>query len=66
MQARTSRISGRQAARSNQRPETNEILEDCLSCGAKKKDIQDYSDGKYKKKIKHEERIKLWIKRDCL
>lgn len=63
MQARTSRISGRQATRSHQRPEAHEILEDCPSCGAKKKDIQDYYDGKYKKKISHEERVKLWKKR---
>ena len=63
MQAHTSRISGRQATRSFQRPEINEMLEDCPYCGAKKKDIQAYYDGKYKKKITHEERIAMLKKR---
>ena len=31
--------------------------------GYEKKDIQDYYDGKYKKKLSHEERLKLWKKR---
>lgn len=62
-QAHTSRISGRQATRSFQRPETYEILEDCPNCGAKRKDIQNFFEGKYKKKMSHEERIEMLKKR---
>ena len=63
MQARTSRISGRQETRSHQIPETHDVLGDCPHCGARKRDIQDYYEGKYKKKISHEERLKLWKKK---
>ena len=56
-QAHTSRISGRQATRNFQRPETYEVLEDCPNCGAKRKDIQAFFDGKYKKKLSNEDRI---------
>lgn len=56
-QARTSRISGRQATRSIQRPETYEVLEDCPNCTAKRKDIQAFFDGKYKKKVSNKERL---------
>lgn len=62
-QAHTSRISGRQATRSFQKPETYEVLEDCPNCGAKRKDIQNFFDGKYEKKISHEERIERLKKR---
>ena len=63
LQARTSRISGRKATRSHQRSETHKVMEDCPHCRAKKRDIQDYYDGKYKKKITHEERIEMLKKR---
>ena len=63
MQAHTSRISGKSATRSHKKDEIYEVLEDCPRCGAKKKDIQDYFDGKYKKKISHEERIAMLKKR---
>jgi len=62
-QAHTSRISGRQATRSFQRPETYEILEDCPKCCATRKDIQAFFDGKYQKKISNEERIERLKKR---
>jgi hypothetical protein len=63
-QAHTSRISGRQATRSFQRPETYEVLEDCQNCGAKRKDIQAFFDGKYQKKVSNEERIERLKKRE--
>jgi uncharacterized protein (DUF2225 family) len=62
-QAHTSRISGRQATRSFQRPETYEVLEACPNCGAKRKDIQDFFEGKYKKKMSHKERLEMLKKR---
>jgi hypothetical protein len=62
-QAHTSRISGRKATRSFQRPETYEVLEDCPNCGAKRNDIQAFFDGKYQKKISHEERMERFKKR---
>lgn len=62
-QAHTSRISGRQATRSFQRPETYEVLEDCPNCRATCKDIQAFFDGKYSKKISNEERIERLKKR---
>jgi hypothetical protein len=43
--------------------DTYEILEDCPNCGAKKKDIQDSYDGKYKRKLTHEERLEMLKKR---
>lgn len=62
-QAHTSRISGRQATRSFLRPETYEVLEDCPNCGAKRKDVQAFFDGKYKKKVSNEEIIARLKKR---
>jgi hypothetical protein len=62
-QAHTSHISGRPATRSFQRPETYEVLNDCPHCGAKRKDIQGFFDGKYKRKISHEEWLEKLKKR---
>ena len=62
-QARTSRISAGAKTKYYRTYDTYEVLENCSKCGAKKKDIQDYYEGKYKKKISHEERIRLWKKR---
>ena len=63
MQARTSRISGRQATRSHKRSETYKVMEDCHHCGAKKEDIQAWYDGTYKEKRTHEEKIERLKKR---
>ena len=63
MQAKTSRISAGAKVTRHVVPDHYEILENCPGCGAKKKDIQAYYDGKYKKKISHEERLRLWKKR---
>jgi len=63
LQAKTSRISAGAKTLHYRVSDRYEILEDCPNCGAKKKDIQDYYDGKYKKRLSHEERIKLWKKR---
>jgi len=52
-QAHTSRISAGAKTTYHRVPDTYEVLEDCPNCGAKKKDIQDYYDGKYKKKLSH-------------
>ncbi|MEM5871398.1 MAG: hypothetical protein QW051_00830, partial [Candidatus Aenigmatarchaeota archaeon] len=57
LQARTSRISSGAKTKYYRVPETYIIESDCPHCGAKKKGIQDFFDGKYKKKISHEERI---------
>ena len=62
-QAHTSRISGKSTTRSYQKPDYYEVMGDCPKCGAKHKDIQDWYDGKYKKKLPHSERLKLWKKR---
>lgn len=59
----SSRISGKSVTKQIMKYESYHIQSDCPYCGAKKKDIQDYYDGKYKKKISHEERLKLWKKR---
>lgn len=63
MQAKTSRISAGARVTRHAIPDYYEILEDCPSCGAKKKDIQDFFEGKYRKKISHEERIEMLKKR---
>lgn len=63
MQAKTSRISAGAKVTRQSVPDYYEVLEDCPHCGAKKKDIRDYYDGKYKKKVSHEERLKMWKKR---
>ncbi len=62
-QAHTSRISGRQATRSFQRPETHEVLEDCPNCGAKRKDIQAWYNGTYVEPRTHQERLERLRKR---
>ena len=62
-QAHTSRISGRQATRNFQRPETHEVLEDYPNCGAKRKDVEAFFDGKYTKKVSKEERMERLKKR---
>jgi len=63
LQAKTSRISAGAKTIYYRVPDTYEVLEDCPVCGAKKKDIQDYYEGKYKKKMTHEERIEMLKKR---
>ena len=63
MQAKTSRISAGTKVIRHAVPDHYEVLEDCPNCGAKKKDIQDHLDGKYKKKLSHKVRLKLWKKR---
>jgi sarcosine oxidase delta subunit len=62
-QAHTSRISGRQATRSFQRPETYEVLEDCPVCGKTKKEIQKAFETGKTKEMTHEERIEMLKKR---
>jgi sarcosine oxidase delta subunit len=62
-QAHTSRISGRQATRSFQRPETYEVLEDCPLCGKTKKEIQRAFETGKTKEMTHEERIERLKKR---
>lgn len=59
----SSRISGKSVTKQILKDESYYIQSGCPNCDAKKKDIQDYYDGKYKKKISHEERIKMWKKR---
>ena len=63
LQAHTSRISAGAKTTYHRVPDKYEVLEDCPNCEAKKKDIQDYYDGKYKKKLSHEERLRCWKKR---
>lgn len=63
MQARTSRISAGAKTKRYAVPDFYEVLEDCPNCGAKKKDIRDSFDGKYKKKVTHSERLEMWKKR---
>jgi len=48
LQAHTSRISAGVKTTYYSFPDTYELLEDCPNCGAKKKDIQGYYEGKYK------------------
>jgi len=62
MQAKTSRISEGTRVTRHAVLDYYEVLEDCPNCGAKKKDIQDSFEGKYKKKISHEERIERFKK----
>ena len=63
LQAHTSRISAGAKTKYVRIPESYFIQSDCPNCGAKKKDIQDYYEGKYRRKLSHEERLKLWKKR---
>ena len=63
LQAHTSRISAGAKTKYVRMPESYSIQSDCPHCGAKQKDIQAVFDGKYKKKLSHKERIKLWKKR---
>ena len=63
MQARTSRISAGAKVTRHAVPDYYEVLEDCAHCGAKKKEIQDYYEGKYKKKMTHQERLEMLKKR---
>jgi len=59
----SSRIAGKSVTKQIMKDESYYIQSDCPHCGAKKRDIQDYYDGKYKKKISHEERLKAWRQR---
>jgi len=59
----SSRISGKSVTIYIMKDESYHIQSDCPHCGIKRKDIQDYYDGKYKKKISHEERIAMLKKR---
>jgi len=59
----SSRISGKSVTKQIMKDESYHIQSDCPNCGAKKKDIQAYYDGKYKKKITHEERIAMLKRR---
>jgi sarcosine oxidase delta subunit len=63
MQAKTSRISAGARVTRHAVSDYYEILEDCPNCGAKRKNMQDFFEGKYKKKISHEERIEMLKKR---
>ena len=63
MQARTSRISAGAKTKRFAVPDYYEVLEDCSSCGAKRKDIQASFQGNYKKKMSHEEWIEILRKR---
>jgi hypothetical protein len=63
MQAKTSRISAGARVTRHAVPDFYEVLEDCPGCGAKRKDIRDFFEGKYKRKISHEEGIELLKKR---
>jgi len=59
----SSRISGKSVTKQIMKDESYHIQSDCPHCRAKKKDIQDYYDGKYKNELSHEERLKRWKKR---
>lgn len=59
----TSRISGKSVTKQIMKDESYHIQSDCPDCGAKKKDIQTYYDGNYRKKMTHEERIAMYKKR---
>lgn len=63
LQAHTSRISAGAKTKYVRMPESYFVQSDCPNCGATKKDIQDYYDGKYKKKMTHEERLEMLKKR---
>lgn len=63
MQARTSRISAGAKMKRYAIPDYYEVPEDCPRCGANKKDIQASIEGKYKKRLSHEERIEMLKKR---
>jgi len=59
----SSRISGKSVTKQILKDESYHIQSDCPNCGAKKKDIQAWYDGKYKEKITHKERIERLKKR---
>ena len=63
LQSQTTRIAGRKSTKSFHKSETYEIVDDCPNCGAKRKDIQAFFNGKYKKKVSNEERIEMLKKR---
>lgn len=59
MKAKTFRISAGTRVIRHHVLDHYEVQEICPQLEAKKKDIQDYYDGKYKKQILCEERLKL-------
>jgi len=59
IQASASSISAGKKYNYHKKPEVWIILEDCPSCGAKKKAIQDMYDGKKKPETKEERRKRL-------
>jgi hypothetical protein len=63
MQAKTSRISAGARVTRHAVHDYYEVLEDCPDCGARRKDIRDFFEGKYKKKMTCEERIEMLKKR---
>jgi len=63
MQAKTSRISAGAKTTRHAVLDRYDVLEACPHCRAKRKDIQGYYDGTYKKKISHEERLTMLKKR---
>jgi len=62
-QAKTSRISAGAKTKYYWISDSYDVLENCPHCGARKKDIQDYYEVKYKEKLSHEERLERWKKR---
>lgn len=58
LQARTSRISAGAKTKYYRVPETYEILSGCSNCRKSLKEVKEAFEGK--KKLPHEERIKLW------
>lgn len=61
MQASSSSISAGKKYTYHRKPEIWEIIEDCPSCGAKKKDIQAMYDGERKPESKEDRRKRLLL-----
>lgn len=62
-QAHVSRISGKSATQSFQRPDYYEVLENCPNCGKTKKEIQKALETGRTKILTHEERLEMFRKR---
>lgn len=61
LQPKTTRISAGAKTKYFRVPETYEIQSGCSNCGRSLKEVKEAYEGK--KKLSHEERIKMWKKR---
>jgi len=61
LQAKTSRISAGAKTQYYRVPETYEIRSGCPSCGKRLEEVREAYEGR--KRLSHEERLKLWKKR---